>query len=207
LIPTNFWLDDMSISSVASKGDVDDYCNLANLIFAELANLLNADSSQEDRHTGTFAASISLLWEKLQQWRRLRLRDVRPLLRNSSALSGVYPEVLYSLSSSSRFFIPVRYTLTVLPVCGNTFYHAGSLLILQTGIYLPEAQDPLYEIVSNMVALLNPRSQLLNFTHLLFVIYSAQRYVACERALRYIHVKPFSVSVSFYFNLSHNVSV
>jgi hypothetical protein len=108
LIPTNFWMNDMVVSSVATKGDVDDYCNLANLIFAELVNLLNANSLQEDRHTGTFAASISLLWERLQEWRRLRLREVRPLLRNSSALSGTYPEVLYSRSSSSRSSIPMR---------------------------------------------------------------------------------------------------
>ncbi|KAL3459148.1 hypothetical protein BJX64DRAFT_207545 [Aspergillus heterothallicus] len=131
LIPTNFWMDDILIPSVASSGNVDDYCNLANLIFAELVNLLNSYPLQEDRHGGTKAASILLLWEKLREWRRLRLREVQPLLRNSSALSGVYPEVLYSRSSS---------------ICGNTFYHAGSLLILQTSIYLPGAEDSLHEI-------------------------------------------------------------
>ncbi|KAH2132806.1 hypothetical protein KXV68_000439, partial [Aspergillus fumigatus] len=36
LIPTDFWLDDMSVESIAAGGDVDDYCNLAILIFAKI---------------------------------------------------------------------------------------------------------------------------------------------------------------------------
>ncbi|KAL4976004.1 hypothetical protein BDW66DRAFT_159944 [Aspergillus desertorum] len=105
LIPTDFWLEDMSIASVAAKGDADDYCNLANLIFAEIT---------------PYMASVSLLWSKLQDWRSLRPREVKPLLRNPPTSRSVFPEVLYSRSTS---------------ICG--IYHAGSILILQTGILGP----------------------------------------------------------------------
>ncbi|QMW28634.1 hypothetical protein G4B84_003923 [Aspergillus flavus NRRL3357] len=42
LIPTDFWLDDTSIESLATERDVDDYCNLAIFIFAQIVNMLAA---------------------------------------------------------------------------------------------------------------------------------------------------------------------
>ncbi|OJJ06449.1 hypothetical protein ASPVEDRAFT_45847 [Aspergillus versicolor CBS 583.65] len=118
LIPTNFWLDDMSIPSVATRGDIDDYCNLANLIFAEIVNFLATHGQDKGGHDSAYAASVSLLWQKLQDWRGYRPQEVKPLLRNPAASSKVFPVVLYSRSSS---------------ICGNTFYHSGSILLLQTG--------------------------------------------------------------------------
>ncbi|KJK65498.1 specific transcription factor domain protein [Aspergillus parasiticus SU-1] len=41
LIPTDFWLDDTSIESLATERDVDDYCNLAIFIFAQVVNIAN----------------------------------------------------------------------------------------------------------------------------------------------------------------------
>ncbi|RAK97986.1 uncharacterized protein BO80DRAFT_495962 [Aspergillus ibericus CBS 121593] len=67
LIPTDFWLDDMSIESVAAKGDVDEYCNLANLIFAKIVNL---------RATGYHATAVRSLWDELQTWYHLRPQSV-----------------------------------------------------------------------------------------------------------------------------------
>ncbi|KAL4767131.1 hypothetical protein BDW60DRAFT_220799 [Aspergillus nidulans var. acristatus] len=122
IVKSCFWafarIEDMSIASVAAKGDVDDYCNLANLIFAEIVNLLAEHGPQEGGHVTTHTASISLLWEKMQDWRSLRPSEVKPLLRNSTTQRSVFPKLLYSRSSS---------------ICGNTFYHAGSILLLQTG--------------------------------------------------------------------------
>jgi hypothetical protein len=114
LIPTNFWLEDMSIASVAAKGDVDDYCNLANLIFAEIVNLLAEHGPQEGGHVTTHTASISLLWEKMQEWRSLRPSEVKPLLRNSTTQRSVFPKLLYSRSSSSKPPLqPRSYRLTL----------------------------------------------------------------------------------------------
>ncbi|KAL2816078.1 fungal-specific transcription factor domain-containing protein [Aspergillus granulosus] len=130
LIPTNFWLDNMSITSVAGQGDVDDYCNLANLIFAEIVNLL-ASVAQEDAQDTTSTASISVLWEKLQDWRRLRPPEVKPLLRNPPTSMRPFPDILYSRSST---------------ICGNTFYHAGCILLLQTGHPGFSVEDISYEL-------------------------------------------------------------
>ncbi|PYI09799.1 hypothetical protein BO78DRAFT_22899 [Aspergillus sclerotiicarbonarius CBS 121057] len=117
LIPTDFWIDDMSIESVAAKGNLDDYCNLTNLIFAEIVNLRAAGCHENG------ATSVWSLWNELQTWYRLRPQDVCPLLRDHSSPGKVFPTILYSRSSS---------------ICGNTFYHTGCILLLQTGV-LPVA--------------------------------------------------------------------
>ncbi|PWY96194.1 hypothetical protein BO94DRAFT_2233 [Aspergillus sclerotioniger CBS 115572] len=116
LIPTDFWIDNMSFESVAAKGNVDDYCNMANVIFAKIVNLLAAGYHEKRYYTAL--ATVSNLWSELQAWCRLRPKDVCPLLRDHSP-GQVSPTVLYSRSSS---------------ICGNTFYHAGCILLLQTGI-------------------------------------------------------------------------
>ncbi|RKK65771.1 hypothetical protein BFJ69_g15997, partial [Fusarium oxysporum] len=43
LIPTDSWVDEESLVLVAEKGDTDDYCNLAILIFAKIINVLNEE--------------------------------------------------------------------------------------------------------------------------------------------------------------------
>ncbi|KAJ5274134.1 hypothetical protein N7497_012456 [Penicillium chrysogenum] len=119
LIPTESWVDDMSIGSVLAKGDLDDYCNLAHLIFAKIVNVL-ATFQNYGRTTraAMLEAPLCGLWDAMQEWYRLRPADVCPVLRDFPP-SRVFPDVLHARSS---------------PNCGNTFYHAGCMLLLQTGL-------------------------------------------------------------------------
>ncbi|PLB53777.1 hypothetical protein P170DRAFT_4722 [Aspergillus steynii IBT 23096] len=121
LIPTDFWLDDMSLQSVAAKGDIDDYCNLSILTFARIVNLL-APAGRDDDSIGV---SCNALWDDLQTWYRSRPTEVAPLVRETPSPPNVFPSVVFSRSSS---------------ICGSTFYHAGSILLLQTGL-VPQAQS------------------------------------------------------------------
>ncbi|EAU35406.1 conserved hypothetical protein [Aspergillus terreus NIH2624] len=102
LIPTDSWVDNSSIPLVAANGTLDDYCNLAILIFARIVNLLaDAQLCHMDSNL-VYYSSVGKLWDELQEWWRLRPKEVCPLLRETT-------------------------------VCGNTFYHAGSILLLQSG--------------------------------------------------------------------------
>ncbi|KAJ1711921.1 hypothetical protein NYO67_5952 [Aspergillus flavus] len=124
LIPTDFWLDDTSIESLATKRDVDDYCNLAIFIFAQIVNMLAAPGFGTNKAGSTLAVSVSRLWGELQKWYRLRPQEVCPLLRDSCIPPSVFPAVIYTSASA---------------ICGNTFYHTGCMLLLQTGL-IPESE-------------------------------------------------------------------
>ncbi|KAF9889264.1 hypothetical protein FE257_007577 [Aspergillus nanangensis] len=119
LIPTDFWLDDTCVKSLAMRGDVDDYCNLAILIFARVVNLLATPGLDAESVKPALRASYLVLWDELQTWYRLRPEDVCPLLRDDFSQSRVFPNIVYTRSSS---------------ICGNTFYHTGSILLLQMGL-------------------------------------------------------------------------
>ncbi|KAB8218971.1 hypothetical protein BDV33DRAFT_204836 [Aspergillus novoparasiticus] len=124
LIPTDFWLDDISIESLATKRDVDDFCNLAIFIFAQIVNMLAAPGFGTKKAGSTLAVSVSRLWGELQKWYRLRPQEVCPLLKDSCLPPRVFPAVIYTSASA---------------ICGNTFYHTGSMLLLQTGL-IPESE-------------------------------------------------------------------
>ncbi|KAL4982407.1 hypothetical protein BDW68DRAFT_195359 [Aspergillus falconensis] len=118
LIPTDSWVDNSSIPLVAATGTLDDYCNLAILVFAQIVNLL-ADAQFYHRESDpAYYSSVGKLWDELQEWWRLRPKEACPLLRESSSGTNPFPTVVFSRSSS---------------ICGNTFYHAGSILLLQSG--------------------------------------------------------------------------
>ncbi|OJJ65637.1 hypothetical protein ASPBRDRAFT_212020 [Aspergillus brasiliensis CBS 101740] len=118
LIPTDSWVDNSSIPLVAANGTLDDYCNLAILVFARIVNFL-ADARLCHRDSDpAYYSSVGKLWDELQEWWRLRPNEVRPLLRETSTGTNPFPTVVFSRSSS---------------ICGNTFYHAGSILLLQSG--------------------------------------------------------------------------
>ncbi|RAK77244.1 uncharacterized protein BO72DRAFT_468545 [Aspergillus fijiensis CBS 313.89] len=114
LIPAHFWMNDMSLESLAAKGKVDDYCNIANLIFAKIVNCLTRCVGHSKIDLGESAA----LWDEMQRWYRLRPPDVHPLLRQEPCPGTIFPTVLHARTSA---------------ICGNTYYHAGSILLLQTG--------------------------------------------------------------------------
>lgn len=163
LIPTDFWLDDMSIESVAAKVAVDDYCNLAILIFARIVNLLaSRDPNEEEFQSTRPTSSMLSLWDDLQKWRRLRPPEVRPLLRDDPSPTGnVFPMVVYSRSSSSESSqighagSPAEIEP---PVCGNTFYHAGSILLLQRGYSQIVEREPAPSLLETTVCTRSQRA-------------------------------------------------
>jgi hypothetical protein len=101
LIPTDSWVDDRSIPSLAAKGNVDDYCNLAILIFAQIVNLLADARLYERDGNAVHYSAVEKLWDALQEWRRLRPKEVCPLLRESSRGSNPFPTVVLSWPSAS----------------------------------------------------------------------------------------------------------
>ncbi|KAB8247275.1 hypothetical protein BDV35DRAFT_380001 [Aspergillus flavus] len=126
LVPTDFWMDDMSIVSAAADGDTENYCNLAILVFAKIVNLLATFSLSNRMSESEPRASMTVLWNEFQEWYQLRPKQVYPLLRSDYTPSNTLPNVAFTQSS---------------PVCGNTFYHAGCILLLQAGLLTVQARS------------------------------------------------------------------
>ncbi|KAJ5348396.1 uncharacterized protein N7506_001649 [Penicillium brevicompactum] len=120
LIPTESWVDNMSIDYVLANGDLDEYCNLAILIFAKIVNAL---SNFHVSQASAFKATASALWHELQTWKSLSRNGVHKI----SAQYG-----LTSLDHENSANIPD---------CGNTFFHSGCMLLLQTGILVRGVED------------------------------------------------------------------
>ncbi|RAH47725.1 Zn(II)2Cys6 transcription factor [Aspergillus brunneoviolaceus CBS 621.78] len=99
LIPAHFWMNDMSLESLAAKGKVDDYCNMANLIFAKIVNCLARCVGHSKIDLGE---SVAALWDEMQRWYRLRPPDVHPLLRQEPCPGTVFPTVLHARTSASE---------------------------------------------------------------------------------------------------------
>lgn len=66
LIPTDSWVHDESVESVAAKGDLDDFCNLTLLSFARALNLLNGGHAASRSRRRSFGESARRLWRGLQ---------------------------------------------------------------------------------------------------------------------------------------------
>ena len=103
--------------SIAATGTIDAYCNLATLIFAKIINLI-ATSQKRQGHLFDGSSKINTLWRELQDWRSHCPRQILSLLRTEAHQGSPFPTVLHTSNSS---------------VCGNAFYHAGSILLLRTG--------------------------------------------------------------------------
>ncbi|KAL5621121.1 hypothetical protein FOBRF1_004367 [Fusarium oxysporum] len=133
LIPTDSWVDQDSLFLVAEKGDPDDYCNLAILIFAKIINVLNGEDSAGVTSVTGPKAKVQALWDELQRWRCWRPQSVKPLLRVGESDKGPFPTIVFALYAS---------------VCGNTFYHAGSILLLQSGLVTPNPTLDMADVLS-----------------------------------------------------------
>ncbi|KLP09771.1 Uncharacterized protein LW94_4811 [Fusarium fujikuroi] len=133
LIPTDSWVDQDSLFLVSEKGDPDDYCNLAILIFAKIINVLNGEDSAGVSSTNGHRAKVQALWEELQRWRCWRPQSVKPLLRVGKSDNGPFPTIVFALCAS---------------VCGNTFYHAGSILLLQSELVTPSPTLDMADVLS-----------------------------------------------------------
>jgi hypothetical protein len=62
-------------------------------------------------------SDVQELWSELQDWRHYRPTQVLPLIRTEAHQRSPFLAVVHTGSSS---------------VCGNTFYHAGAILLLRT---------------------------------------------------------------------------
>ncbi|KAB8263785.1 hypothetical protein BDV32DRAFT_161398 [Aspergillus pseudonomiae] len=89
--------------------------------FARIAVLSNRMPEPELRR------SMAAPWNELQEWYRLRPKQVYPLLRSECTPSNTLSNIVFTQSSSARYFTDV---------CGNTFYHASSILLLQEGLII-----------------------------------------------------------------------
>ncbi|KAJ4157736.1 hypothetical protein NW754_009385 [Fusarium falciforme] len=116
LIPTDSWVEDDSLAVVAARGNTDDYCNFSILIFARIINLLNASG---DSSSAELREKAQASWEELQRWRRWRQQSAKPLMRVDAGNKNPFPTIVFASSAS---------------ICGNTFYHTGSILLLQSGL-------------------------------------------------------------------------
>ncbi|KAF0330442.1 alkaline phosphatase family protein [Colletotrichum asianum] len=139
LLSTTCWVENDSIPAVsaaaAASGDIDDYCNLAILVFAKIINLI-AHNPPSPRISAAHRVTMTEdLWKDLSIWWKFRPRDVCPLLREEPRGSGnPFPTVVFTTSAA---------------ICGNTFFHAGSILLHETGLVSSsstekELSDPIW---------------------------------------------------------------
>lgn len=99
LIPTDSWVEEDSLAVVASRGNTDDYCNFAILIFARIINLLNANT---DSSSAELREEAQASWEELQQWRRWRQQSAKPLMRVDAGSKNPFPTIVFASSASSK---------------------------------------------------------------------------------------------------------
>lgn len=114
-------------------------------------NLLNGTRESElNTDPVLYSDKVKDSWAGLQLWRRCRLQEAHPILDTEASGSNPFPTIVYTRSSSSLLPRPIIFGpyLTDLTVCGNTFYHAACILLLQTGLITEiSALDP-PEVVS-----------------------------------------------------------
>lgn len=101
LMPTEFWVDDHLVESVAAKGQLDAYCNLATLIFAKIINFL-ADYQQRPGAPAGDVETINSLWAEMQAWRDHRLKESLPLFRGGSSKQSPFDTIIFTQPSSSK---------------------------------------------------------------------------------------------------------
>ncbi|KAH0445053.1 alkaline phosphatase family protein [Colletotrichum camelliae] len=110
LLSTTCWVENDSIPAVSAaaavSGDIDDYCNLAILIFAKIINLI-AHNPPSPRISAAHRVTMTEdLWKDLSIWWRLRPRDVCPLLREEPRRSGSpFPTVVFTTSAASSILL------------------------------------------------------------------------------------------------------
>ncbi|EQB56562.1 hypothetical protein CGLO_03419 [Colletotrichum gloeosporioides Cg-14] len=102
LIPTDSWVQDESVASVAAKNDLDDYCNLAILIFAKIVNVAGPRLQNATLSSPEVAPIVNDLWNELQAWLSYRPKDALPLMSAGPTRSNPFPTVVFATSSPSK---------------------------------------------------------------------------------------------------------
>lgn len=197
-MPTDYWVDDSAVHSVAATGTIDAYCNLATLIFAKIANLI-AESRQRSAHSADQASTANDLWRELQDWRTFRPKQVLPLLRSAAYQNGPFQTIIYTHSSSSKAkHCPFNIVLTVVLVCGNTFFHAGSILLLQTGDVRKNGTSTETDNVSGSATGYNDYYVVLTLQLQYDPVWHAKELggISTSNASQYVQLFPFDATVS-----------
>lgn len=102
LIPTDSWVQNESVASVAAKNDLDDYCNLAILIFAKIVNVTGPMLQHATLYSPEVTPIVNDLWKELQAWLSYRPKDALPLVSAGPTRSNPFPTVLFATSSPSK---------------------------------------------------------------------------------------------------------
>ncbi|KAI8308977.1 hypothetical protein K4K61_002168 [Colletotrichum sp. SAR11_59] len=102
LIPTDSWVQDESVASVATKNDLDDYCNLAILMFAKIVNVTGAMLQTVAFSSPDVAHIVNDLWNELQTWQSYRPKDALPLMSAGPTRANPFPTVVFATSSPSK---------------------------------------------------------------------------------------------------------
>ncbi|KAI8198899.1 putative Zn(II)2Cys6 transcription factor [Colletotrichum sp. SAR 10_86] len=102
LIPTDSWVQDESVASVAAKNDLDDYCNLAILIFAKIVNVAGPMLQHATLSSPEVTPIVNDLWKELQAWLSYRPKDALPLVSAGPTRSNPFPTVVFATSSPSK---------------------------------------------------------------------------------------------------------
>lgn len=100
-MPTDTWVDDSNVRSIAEHGTIDAYCNLATLIFAKIINLI-ADTRKGSEGLTSQKSKVNTLWLDLQAWRDCRPRRALPLLRTEPSQRSPFQIILHTHPSSSK---------------------------------------------------------------------------------------------------------
>lgn len=106
LLPTDNWMYDDSIASVAEKRDIDDYCNLSTLTFACIVNFLSTYQCSMTTSSLVSPEMSLQLWNKLQKWKILRPQTLCPLLRAAPTYDNPISSVIYTHPSSGTLKKP-----------------------------------------------------------------------------------------------------
>ncbi|KAL3293498.1 putative Zn(II)2Cys6 transcription factor [Colletotrichum asianum] len=102
LIPTDSWVQDDSVASVAAQNDLDDYCNLAILIFAKIVNVAGPMLQHATLSSPEVTPIVNDLWKELQAWLSYRPKDALPLVSAGPTRSNPFPTVVFATSSPSK---------------------------------------------------------------------------------------------------------
>ncbi|CZR66681.1 uncharacterized protein PAC_16582 [Phialocephala subalpina] len=123
----------------------DSYSNRAIRIFARIVDLLSEvrDSSQDPGRVRTF-------WSTLQTWNLERPEALKPIVEVDLPGNAPISTIIFSNASA---------------VCGNVFFHAGCILLLETGYVEPSAELP--AIASHLQIFLLPFANNMYYANLI----------------------------------------
>lgn len=102
LIPTESWVVEESLEAATTRDNIDDYCNLAILMFARLINLINTFPNDGSHSEVSFPDHINQTWARFEEWWRLRPEGARPVICREAMGTNTFPTIVFTQSSASK---------------------------------------------------------------------------------------------------------